>query len=329
VWLVYLANTPVSLAPYRALFIKPRDAPPAGEALTVSFLGNTNLLISDGRTALLTDGFFTRPSLTSMVFGKIAPDRDIITRALARAGITRLAAVIVLHSHYDHAMDAPEVARLTGALLVGSGSTANIGRGAGLPEDRIKVAMSGRPMSFGRFRVTLINSRHFRFPSSGSDKQLKDDPVIAKPLSPPARVTDYKAGKSYSVVIAHPLGTLLIQGSAGYVPGALQKIRADVVFLGIGGLGAQTRDYQEAYFREVVEAVGARRIFPIHWDDLTRPIARPIRPPSRLLDRVFGFGFQAGMDFVVARAASLGINVALAPPWRRIVLFQASPTRRP
>ncbi|MBT6637558.1 MAG: MBL fold metallo-hydrolase, partial [Candidatus Marinimicrobia bacterium] len=29
-------------------------------SLTVQFIGNTNLLVSDGETSILTDGFFTR-----------------------------------------------------------------------------------------------------------------------------------------------------------------------------------------------------------------------------------------------------------------------------
>ena len=55
-----------------------------------------------------------------------------------------VAAVIPLHAHYDHAMDAPEVARRTGALLLGSESSANVARGWGLPERQIQVAKLGQ-----------------------------------------------------------------------------------------------------------------------------------------------------------------------------------------
>lgn len=37
---------------------------------------------------------------------------------LARLGVSRLAAVIPLHSHYDHAMDAPLVAARPGRVLL-------------------------------------------------------------------------------------------------------------------------------------------------------------------------------------------------------------------
>src|SRR5699024_1133187 len=106
-------------------------------------------------------------------------------RALQRAEIDRLAAVIVVHSHYDHAMDAPAVAERTGAELIGSESTANIGRGWGLAEDRLRVVEGGEALRFGRFKVTLLRSRHAPIATA-------DGGVIAQPLTPPARATAYK-----------------------------------------------------------------------------------------------------------------------------------------
>ena len=74
-----------------------------------------------------------------------------------------------MHTHFDHAMDSAVVAARTGAVLVGGESTANVGRGAGLPADRIRVAAPGEPMTYGAFTLTLIESHHCppdRFPGS-------------------------------------------------------------------------------------------------------------------------------------------------------------------
>jgi L-ascorbate metabolism protein UlaG (beta-lactamase superfamily) len=90
-------------------------ATPSG--FTVKFLGVSTLLFDDGDTAFLTDGFFSRPGKLRTAFGTIAPDAAAIDRALEHAGVQRLAAVIPLHSHFDHALDAPFVAKRTGALL--------------------------------------------------------------------------------------------------------------------------------------------------------------------------------------------------------------------
>jgi hypothetical protein len=45
--------------------------------------------------------------------------------------------VVPLHTHYDHALDSATVAGSTGARLIGGESTANLGHGAALPQNRI------------------------------------------------------------------------------------------------------------------------------------------------------------------------------------------------
>ena len=104
------------------------DSVPDG-AVTVRYAGTATMLISDGTTDWMTDGWFTRPGPITTLLGKIEPDRDNITYGLDAMGVDTLAAVIPLHSHYDHAMDTPEVAMRTGATVYGSDATANICRG--------------------------------------------------------------------------------------------------------------------------------------------------------------------------------------------------------
>ena len=144
-------------------------APPATRRprVSVTFLGIATLLISDGETHLMTDGWFTRVGLGDLLLQRaVSPDTDAIARGLQRAGVTRLAAVMPVHSHYDHAQDAPEVARRTGALLLGSESTAWIGRGAGMREQQIRVVEPGVPTHFGKFTVTHILSKHVPLPGN-------------------------------------------------------------------------------------------------------------------------------------------------------------------
>ena len=203
-WIFYRLNDHPSLAPYARYLLPAADAPPApGTGVRITFLGVSTILINDGETALLTDGFFSRPSLAKVALGRIEPDREVIAHWLERAGVDRLAAVLVVHSHYDHAMDAPEVARRTGAVLVGSESTANVGRGWGLDETRLRVPEPGEPMRFGDFVVTLIRSKHFPHGRASGE--------ITAPLVPPTRAMAYLEGGSWSVHVEHPLGRMLIQ----------------------------------------------------------------------------------------------------------------------
>lgn len=239
--------------------------------LAVTWMGVATLLVDDGTSALMTDGYFSRPGLAAVAAGKVAPSAARVDGCLARAKVSRLEAVIPVHTHIDHALDSALVADRTGAQLVGGESAANVGRGHGLPAERIVVAASGVPMTLGAYNVTLIESHHCppdRFPGA-----------ITAPVRPPVRASVYRCGESWSALIHHrPSGRrLLIQGSAGYVTGALDGQRADAVYLSVGQLGLQPKSYIAEYWDETVRAVGARRVIPIHWDDFFRPLTKPLR----------------------------------------------------
>jgi L-ascorbate metabolism protein UlaG (beta-lactamase superfamily) len=286
-------NLSESVEPYRPCFLAASEGPVAPGEVAVTWWGTNALLIEDGMTRLMIDPYFSRwPGLLGPGFlcKKIAPDQAAMDRGLARAGIDRLDAVLITHSHFDHVLDAGEVALRTGATLVGSASAANVGRGAGLAEDRLNVVEAGRPLRFGDFTVTFLPGRHLPFPwflqwLLGGEKHIQD------PLRPPVGAGRYKVGAVHSILIEHPAGVILNQGSAGMVPGALDGIQADAVLLGIGGLDMKSNDYQKDYYRASVEAVGARLVVPTHWDDFQRPLDEPVRLLRRIhrvLDRLLG-----------------------------------------
>lgn len=318
-----LAELPLPVLPVASE--APAAASAAGTgALRLTFSGVATALFSDGETAVLTDGFFSRPGMLKLVFGEVSPDEENVERGLERIGVGRpgaaeLAAVIPVHSHYDHAMDSPRVASRTGAVLLGSESSANIARGLELPEEQIVVAEPERAYRFGEFTVTLIPSRHVRYSWSEEDGGLLGT-AIEEPLVPPAPATAYKEGVSWSVLVEHPRADVLVQGSAGFVPGALDGVEADVVLLGIGALGGHPGDYREAYYREVVRAVGARLVLPIHFTDFTRPLDAEPRPFPRLLD-------PAEETLATLReltAEDPGTELARLPFWRPVRLPSAA-----
>ncbi len=309
-WVGFGLLDPPSLAPFAAWRLPTATAPaPAGAQVRVTFLGVATMLVDDGETALLTDGFFTRPGKLATLLGRIAPDPVAIRRALDAAKVHRLAAIFVVHSHYDHALDAPLVAMHTGALLVGSPSTANVARGLGFPEDRFRLVPPNEPMHFGRFTVTMIPSRHFPHGVAMGE--------IEAPLRPPARASAWKEGGSYSVLIEHPLGRLLVQGSAGWRAGALDGRRADVVALGIGALGTRDATYFDGYYHGVIGAVRPRCVIPIHYDDFTLPLDTDLEPMPSLLD-----DGPAALRALERRVRSEpGIGMGLLPPLAPVVLF--------
>ena len=292
--------------PFLTEFTKRFDVPPAdaGTPLMVTWLGVATLLISDGTSALMTDGFFSRPSLATVALRRVEPSLERIIGCLERTRVRSLEAVIPVHTHYDHALDSAVVAGRTEAKLVGGESAANIGRGFGLPEDRIVVATSGESMTLGAYEVTLIESKHSppdRYPG-----------VITEPVVPPAKASAYKCGEAWSVLIHHQQtdSRLLIQGSAGFVEGALAGQQADVVYLGVGQLGLLPEQYMVDYWNEVVRSVGARRVVLIHWDDFFRPLTEPLRALPYAADDL-----DATMRVLSRLAAEDGIPLHLPTVW--------------
>ncbi len=295
-------------------------------SVTVRWSGTSTLLFSDGETKWMVDGWFTRFGPLEFLFSKIAPDVEAIARGLERnhvASADELAVVIPIHSHFDHAMDAPEVARRTGAILLGSESTANIGRGWGLDESQIQIAVDREPIRFGRFTITLIETNHFVFPNAALAKRALEDPLIDEPLVPPVGAMEYRVGQPYAIHVSHPAGRWLIQGSAGYIEGGLSDFDADVVFLGVGGLGAQTENYREDYWRETVTATGANHVIPIHWDSLTGPAEGPLTGSVRASSLVNESGAERTLDFLVDKDATHPeIRFSTLPRFDEIVLFE-------
>ncbi|HYX98552.1 MAG TPA: MBL fold metallo-hydrolase [Mycobacterium sp.] len=292
------------LARHSHRFSVPVAAPDA--PLTVTWLGVTTLLIDDGTSAVMTDGFFSRPSLGRVGMGKVSPSPARVDGCLARVGVTKLAAVIPVHTHFDHALDSALVADRTGAHLVGGESAANVGRGHGLTADRLVIADSGIPIRLGAFDITLMESRHSppdRFPGT-----------IDQPVVPPVRAAAYRCGEAWSALIHHrPSGRrLLIQGSAGFVKGSLTGRHAEVVYLGVGQLGVQPESYLVDYWTETVRAAGARRVVLVHWDDFFRPLSKPLRALPYVADDL-----DASLRVLSRVAEQDGVALDMPTVWQR------------
>jgi L-ascorbate metabolism protein UlaG (beta-lactamase superfamily) len=289
---------------YRSSFDQPAAGPQS--PLTVTWAGVTTLLVDDGRSALMTDGFFSRPGLFTVGTRPLAPSRPRIDGCLARLGVDRLDAVLPVHTHFDHAMDSAVVAQLTNAKLVGGASAAHLGRGGGLPDDRLVVVTPGEPVSLGAFDVTLVVGDHCppdRFPG-----------VIDAPVVPPVKAAAYKCGEAWSTLIHHrPTDRrMLVVGSAGFIRGALHGQRAHVVYLGVGQLGLQPERYLLDYWDEAVRAVGARRVVLIHWDDFFRPLHQPLRALPYV-----GDDLDVSMRVLTRLAAEDGLPLHLPTLWER------------
>jgi L-ascorbate metabolism protein UlaG (beta-lactamase superfamily) len=238
-------------------------------AVSITWLGTAGVLISDSQTSILIDPYVSRFGMIQIALGlPLRPDRKAIERWATRLGRKNIQTVIVSHSHFDHCLDAPYFAMETGAILIGSESTLNVGRGAGLAEKYLKTAIPDQTVTIGSFTLKFIESNHGpvflgRVPYPG---------IIEKPLAGPRPAGDYKLGQTYAILISHQAGTIVHHGSAGFRTGMYDTITADVVLLGISGRG----DTQK-YLKNVPLNLGAKLVIPIHFDNFFMPLAKKMK----------------------------------------------------
>jgi len=280
------------------------------DRLVARFFGVTTIHLQQGGTEILIDGFFSRPDLFETAVGKIAPNEERIDKAVKAGNIGTLSALFVAHSHYDHALDSARVVKRQGGVLLGSESTANLGRAEGLPADRIRVIYGGQTFAFGGFRITPYQSPHAPDPPFTGG--------ITAPLYPPAHVSEYREGGNFSFQIRTTSCTVLIHPSANYLPGLFDDVRADIVFLSIGKLGEQVDRFVRSYWEETVGKTKPRLVVLTHWDNFFKPLSEGLTPMPWPRDR-----FDAAVKAVNALAGN-SVTVAFMPLYEPVDLFRVA-----
>jgi L-ascorbate metabolism protein UlaG (beta-lactamase superfamily) len=256
---------------------------------TVTYLGTNTLLFRKGRSCLLIDPHFSRPGLLQFL-GKIAPDTRRISAGLRAFNVGRGCPVVLTHTHYDHALDAVEVVRQTGGILVGSKSVQNLALGAGFAPAKFLAPGMSEPVMLERFEVRFHPGRHLPFPPP-LGWALPGEGEIEAPLRPPAWMWDYQCGRTSAIQVDR----VLILGSAGFIPGAYRNLDIDTVILSVGGLETRPAAYLRRLFEETVLVSGASRVLISHWDDFfgrVRTAPRPLGLAGFTIGRLKKMGAQ-------------------------------------
>lgn len=222
--------------------------------IDVKYIGTAGWEIHSGATTIVIDPNYSR--LASAKDDEVvqSDEKAVDTHAPAAATL-----VIVSHSHWDHAMDAPAVARRSGAMVLGSDSTRNYAKAYGLDDKQIIPIRGGEDYAFEGFSVRVIRSLH----SALYKKRWLDPAVIPDGVKVPMKTGDFHDGGAFIYLIRIGGKNLLFVNTANFIESELVGVKADVAFIA-PGLRSEIYDYTCRLMR----AVGMPKlVFPTHFDD--------------------------------------------------------------
>lgn len=249
--------------------------------LKVHYFGVSTLLFDDGDSQILIDGFFSRPSLSQVMFSRLQSQPDLLNSLIQQHQLQRTRAILVTHSHYDHSLDLPFLAQqLQHSQIIGSNSSLNIARAAKIAETRLSHVNPAQPLQIGKFKITAIPSQHT--PATAINNDLGEQ--ITHPLHLPARFYEFKEGGSFDYYIQHPEQNILVKASTGAIPKQLKHLQVDTLFLGIAQLSKQSTSFQQQYLDETLGTLRPSVVIPIHWDNFFLPLSQTLQFLPRIAD---------------------------------------------
>lgn len=234
--------------------------PPPENQLTARYFGASTILISDGDTSILIDGFFSRPTYVNTIIHGMKPNNKTIKSYLEDESIDKVDLILISHPHYDHARDAGCVARARNATIYGTKSAICIIDNKTIVLETHDIDTK-EPINLGLFSITVYATPHAK--KKSILRFLETTWLLF------SHGLSYKnSDKEFSFLINHPKGNILVVPSAGYESGILPNVEADIVFLSIGLLGNRSETYIKNYWDQTVTATHAKLVIPIHWDSL-------------------------------------------------------------
>jgi L-ascorbate metabolism protein UlaG (beta-lactamase superfamily) len=259
--------------------------------LELEWLGVAGYRLSYEGHTIFIDPYLTRIPLSSVL--RRAPalaDPALHERFLRPSG--RVVGVLVGHTHFDHAIDVPAIARRYDCSAYGSSSLVNLMRVHGLAERAVGVE-PGRRYELGPFTVTFVPSVHSKLLLGLAvpfDGELTCEHLDA--LSPAA----YRCGQVWGIHIEVAGMSFYHQGSANLIDEAIHHSDVDVFLAGIAGRGF-TRDY----WARILPRLQPRTIVASHFDDFFRPI-----------DAQMGFSTNVNLAAVPDEVAAVSGDFAVA-----------------
>ncbi len=246
----------------------------------ITFCGTNALYVQTPNITIAIDPYFSRlEGLLGARFitARIEPNTQSINTFCAQLPIPQC--IIVTHSHFDHILDVPVVAKTTGAHVFGTLSTKNFCLGAGMEDAQISEIKFGDSVDFGSTELTFCESAHSPLPAPVEMIFAKSAPEICTPVKPPYRPHELPVGKSIALLIKHETSSLAV--ICGGIPdneNIFPVEHIDCIIVPLGGLIWVKRSYRRQFFEKCVARYSPSIVLASHWDNFTLPHTRNVVP---------------------------------------------------
>jgi len=258
--------------------------------VVLKYLGTAGWEITDGTTVILIDPYLSRingpappgggsghslPGDTRRVYGwndAASPDVAAIDSHIQQADF-----ILVTHTHYDHVLDVPHIARKTGAKVIGTESTENVMRAYDVPEEQLLTVRGGEDYQFSSFSLKVIPSIHspldhkHYFSSATAPTGLKA-PLTLEQIHP--------EGGTLAYLIRFHSHQILAFGGNNYIEREIVGLEPDVALIGAGASRKEIYDYSGRLMRDLhYPAI----VLPTHWDNFLAPFEASQEPALEAL----------------------------------------------
>jgi L-ascorbate metabolism protein UlaG (beta-lactamase superfamily) len=236
------------------------------EGLEVEWLGVSGYRLSHEGKTLFVDPYLSRVPLRDLVLRRQAlPDPAALERFGGAGG--EVVGVLVGHTHFDHAVDAPAIARRFSCKAYGSDSLLNLMALHGLAGSTV-VVEPYRAYELGPFVVRFTPSVHSKLLLGLAvpyDGELTCEHLDS--LSPSA----YRCGQVWGISIDVAGVRFYHQGSANLIDEAVREKGVDVFLAGVAGRG-----FTRNYWQRILPLLDPRVVVPTHYDNFFRPLGQPL-----------------------------------------------------